>query len=100
MLAVGYPTVRIEAASAVATSEDWLVVALYALATALKGDPGRAVAFAAAAYDALQTMCGPLDEATLTAQRALAVAQQTAGDCPAAVNTTEAVHAASRRAHG
>jgi hypothetical protein len=100
-LAAAYPTVvRVEQDPASASSEDWQLVTMYALATAYRGDPQRAVACATAAYRALSALHGPFDEAAMSAQRALAVAQQAAGDLLGAVRTVEAVWALSERTRG
>ena len=100
-LATAYPTVvRVEQDPASASSEDWQLVTMYALATAYRGDPRRAVACATAAYRALCALHGPFDEAAMSAQRALAVAQQAAGDLLGAVRTVEAVWALSERTRG
>jgi ATPases involved in chromosome partitioning len=100
-LAAAYPTVvRVEQDPASASSEDWQLVTMYALATAYRGDPRRAVACATAAYRALCALHGPFDEAAMSAQRALAVAQQAAGDLLGAVRTVEAVWALSERTRG
>ncbi|MBX6748668.1 MAG: ParA family protein [Micromonosporaceae bacterium] len=100
-LAAAYPTVvRVEQDPASASSEDWQLVTMYALATAYRGDPRRAVACATSAYRALCALHGPFDEAAMSAQRALAVAQQAAGDLLGAVRTAEAVWALSERTRG
>jgi CobQ/CobB/MinD/ParA nucleotide binding domain. len=100
-LAAAYPTVvRVEQDPESASSEDWQLVTMYALATAYRGDPRRAIACATAAYRALCARHGPFDEAAMSAQRALAVAQQAAGDLLGAVRTAEAVWALSERTRG